>query len=111
MNRLLVGVNFVCKGLLVALLAESHLVICRVINHLDYAPSRKGKRLMLAIKLHFVAVPGVPIRTDHVVAVVCVCIVKVEVVPFYTVEVGNPDPDPRRQLLDLYFPLLDGARD
>ena len=61
MDRLLVGVNLVCKGLLVALLAESHLVISRVINHLDYAPSRKGKSLMLAIKLHFVAVPGVPI--------------------------------------------------
>lgn len=109
MNGLLVGIYIVGMELVCAFLFKSDLAVDRVECHLNDVVCGELGGFVFAVKLHLVAVPGVSVRTDQVVAVVCVGIAEVEVYSLYAVQVGHSYSDPRSQFFYLHLPFLEAA--
>jgi len=100
------GVHIVGEGGGGVLFVEGDLVVEGVVGDLDGVSSGELEGFELAVELHLVAIPGVSVGADQVVAVVGVGVAEVEVDPLHAVQMGHPHPNPRGQLLDPDLPLL-----
>jgi hypothetical protein len=105
-DGLLFGVDFVGERLVVILLGEGDGAVDGVVREVDEVAGLELKGFVLAVELHLVPVPGVPVGTDEVVAVTRAGVAEVEVGGLDGVEVADPHPDPRGQLVDLHPPLF-----
>ena len=106
MNGLLVGVDIVAVDLVHSLLPEGDPAVDRIVAQFDDVAGGELRSLVLAVELHLVAVPRIPVRTDQVIPVVRVGIAKVKIDALDGIQVSHSHSDPRGQLFHLYLPSL-----
>ena len=107
MNRLLAGVDIVAADLVHALLLEGDLAVDRIVGQFDDVVGGELGSFVLAVELHLVAVPRIPVGTDQIIPVVRVGIAEVKIDALNRVQMSHSHSDPRGQLLHLHFPSLD----
>lgn len=101
---LLARVHVIREGFIMVLLAEADFVGDWVVCNLNYISGCEWKRFKFTVELHLVAVPGVAIWTNEVVAMVGRGVTKIEVDFFHLIKKADAHPYPRSKLLDLNLP-------
>ena len=86
---------------------QCHHSLSWIVFDVNYVSSCKGKWFELAVELFFVTAPWIPIRTDHVISMARIWVLKQIIYFLYLVDMAYPDPDPWGQFNDSDSPLLD----
>lgn len=78
-------IDVVAENLVMVFLLEGNLVVDWVIGNLYDISCSVLERLILAIELHFVAIPRIPIGTDEVVTMIGISVTEIEVYSLHAV--------------------------
>ena len=102
----MVGVDVVGVDLIHAFLLEGDLAVDGIVADFEDVVGGELRSLVLAVELHLVAVPGISVGADEVVAVVCVGVAEIEIEALDGVQVCHSHADPGGKLLHLHLPPL-----